>query len=72
MAAAITGRNGGIDIGAPQALFRMPPLVAEGRLLMPTSNSYLAVPNGQRFLAAVSASDPQPPPLNVVVNWQQP
>jgi eukaryotic-like serine/threonine-protein kinase len=72
MAAAITGRNGGVDIGAPQALFRMPPLVAEGRLLMPTSNSYLAVPKGQRFLAAVSASDTQPPPLNVVVNWQQP
>ena len=69
MAATITATHGGVDIGAPHALFRMPALVAEGRVLMPTSNNYLAVRDGQRFLAAVSASDPHPAPLNIVVNW---
>jgi hypothetical protein len=69
MAATITGGHGGVDIGAAHALFQMPALVSEGRVLMPTSNNYLAVPNGQRFLAAVSASDPHPPPLSIVVNW---
>ena len=36
---------------------------------MPTSNNYVATRDGQRFLAAVSARDPNAPPLNIVVNW---
>jgi Tol biopolymer transport system component len=69
MAATIKGGHGGVDVGAPHALFQLPALIAEGRVLMPTSNNYVAAFNGQRFLLAVSASDPHPAPLNIMVNW---
>jgi Tol biopolymer transport system component len=67
MAATISGQNG-VQIDQ-HALFRMPNLIAEGRVLMPTSNNYLATRAGQRFLAAVSAPDANAPPISVVVNW---
>jgi serine/threonine protein kinase/Tol biopolymer transport system component len=69
LAASIAGGHGGVDLGAPRALFQMPNLVAEGRVLTPTSNNYLATPDGERFLAAVSARDPNLPPISIVVNW---
>jgi eukaryotic-like serine/threonine-protein kinase len=69
MAASVAARQGDVAVGAPGALFQMPNLIAEGRLLMPTSNNYVATPNGQRFLAAVSVQDPNAPPISVVVNW---
>lgn len=69
MAATVTGGRGGADLSAPHALFQMPILVAEGRVLMPTSNNYFAAPSGERFLAAVSARDPNLPPISIVVNW---
>ena len=69
MAASIDDGPGGASIGAPKALFRMPNLIAEGRLLMPTSNNYVATGDGRGFLAAVAAPDPNAPPLSIVVNW---
>ena len=69
MAASIAAGRDGIDVGAPRELFQMPSLDAEGRVNMPTSNNYLAAPNGERFLAAVSARDPNLPPISIVVNW---
>jgi hypothetical protein len=69
MAASITGVHGGVDIGVRNGLFQMPNLIAEGRVLMPTSNNYVVTRDGRRFLAAVSAPDPNAPPLSIVVNW---
>jgi serine/threonine protein kinase len=69
MAASVVAGQSGVDIGRPKHLFRMPNLIGEGRLLMPTANNYLATSNGQRFLAAVSARDPNAPPISVIVNW---
>jgi Tol biopolymer transport system component len=69
MAVSIAGGLEGHDVGAAHALFQMPNLVTEGRMLIPTSNNYVAAPNGDRFLAAVSARDPNLPPISIVVNW---
>jgi serine/threonine protein kinase len=68
MAASISA-HGGVDIGAPNGLFRMPNLIAEGQVLMPTATNYVVTRDGRRFLAAVSAPDPNASPLNIVVNW---
>ncbi len=68
MAPVAAGQTG-VNVGTPKALFQMPNLIEEGRLLMPTSNNYLATPDGRRFLAAVRARDPNAPPISVVVNW---
>ena len=57
------------EIGAPKALFQMPHMVTEGRLLMPTANNYVVTRDGRRFLAAVSAPNSNASPLNIVVNW---
>jgi hypothetical protein len=32
--------------------------------------SALQLANGQRFLVAVRAPDPNAPPINIVVNWR--
>jgi eukaryotic-like serine/threonine-protein kinase len=65
----VPGAPNGGDIGTPTALFQVPNLIREGRLLMPTSNNYVAAPDGRRFLAAVSARDANVPPITIVVNW---
>jgi len=69
MAVSIAAGHDGMDVGVPRALFQMPNLVAEGRVLMPTANNYVAAPNGERFLGAVSAHDPNLPPISIMVNW---
>jgi Tol biopolymer transport system component len=69
MAVPVAAGQSAVNVGAAKALFQMPNLIEEGRLLMPTSNNYLATPDGRRFLAAVSARDPHAPPISVVVNW---
>lgn len=69
MVASIAGGRGGVDLGPSRMLFQMPNLVAEGRVLMPTSNNYIAARDGERFLAAVSPRDPNLPPIAIVVNW---
>jgi Tol biopolymer transport system component len=69
MAVPVAAGQSSINVGTPRALFQMPNLIEEGRLLMPTSNNYLATPDGRHFLAAVGARDPNAPPISVVVNW---
>jgi serine/threonine protein kinase/Tol biopolymer transport system component len=69
MAVPVAAGQGGVNVATPKALFQMPNLIEEGRLLMPTANNYLATPDGRRFLAAVSARDPKAAPFSVVVNW---
>jgi eukaryotic-like serine/threonine-protein kinase len=69
MASIAGGATGDLSVAAPHALFQMPKLVTEGRVITPTSNNYLAAANGERFLAAVSARDPNLPPISIVVNW---
>lgn len=69
MIASMAGGPGGVAVADPRALFQMPNLVTEGQVLMPTSNNYLVAPDGERFLAAVSARDPNLPPISIVVNW---
>jgi Tol biopolymer transport system component len=69
MAVPVAAGQSAVNVGAAKVLFQMPNLIEEGRLLMPTSNNYLATPDGRRFLAAVSARDPHAPPISVVVNW---
>jgi Tol biopolymer transport system component len=68
MAVSMSGYSGA-DVGATNQLFQMPILIAEGRVIMPTSNNYVATRDGRRFLAAVSAPDPNASPLNIIVNW---
>ena len=69
MAAPFHARSGGVEIGAPKALFRIANLIDIDQLLWPTSNAYLATSNGRRFLVAESARDPDAPPISVIVNW---
>jgi eukaryotic-like serine/threonine-protein kinase len=70
MAAAFDASETGIAVGTPRALFRIENLAEEDRsLFFATRNDYVAASNGQRFLAAIRARDPNAPPITVVVNW---
>ena len=61
--------NGGVA-GNPQVLFRVEQLADIDRIVMPTANAYVATEDGQRFLVAERAHDPNVPPIRIVVNWQ--
>jgi eukaryotic-like serine/threonine-protein kinase len=70
MAAAFDGSETGAVVSPPRALFRIENLAEEDRsLFFATRNDYAAVSNGQRFLAAIRARDPNAPPITIVVNW---
>jgi hypothetical protein len=70
MAAAFDGGETGAVVGTPRALFRIENLAQEDRsLFFATRNDYVAASNGQRFLAAIRARDPNAPPISIVVNW---
>jgi dipeptidyl aminopeptidase/acylaminoacyl peptidase len=57
------------EVGTPRALFRIDSLIdPEDRGIFPGSYPY-AVANGQRFLAAINARDPDAPPINIILNW---
>jgi Tol biopolymer transport system component len=71
MTVAFSGDQNSATVGIPRALFRIEHLAEEDRsLFFATRNDYVAVSNGQRFLACVRASDPNAPPITVVVNWR--
>ena len=57
------------DLDTPRALFRIENLAEVDQLAFPTSNAYVAASNGQRFLVAVRARDPNAPPISIIVNW---
>jgi hypothetical protein len=70
MAAQFVGGEGRTDVGAPRALFHIDNLAEADQLGFPTSNAYVATSDGQRFLVAVRARDPEAPPVSVIVNWR--
>jgi eukaryotic-like serine/threonine-protein kinase len=70
MAAAFDGSEAAATVGTPRALFQIENLAeADRSLFFVTRNDYVAASNGQRFLAAIRARDPNAPPITVVVNW---
>ncbi len=70
MAAAFDGSEASASAGTPRPLFRIENLVEENlSLFFATRNNYVAASNGQRFLAAIRARDPNAPPITIVVNW---
>jgi len=50
---------------SPRGDFRV---TADGPLGYETSNDYVAASNGKRFLVAIRATDPDAPPISIVVN----
>ena len=54
---------------APEVLFRVNGLLDIDRFVMPTANVYVPTSNGQRFLVAERAHDPNVQPIKIVVNW---
>jgi Tol biopolymer transport system component/tRNA A-37 threonylcarbamoyl transferase component Bud32 len=69
MAARIRAMPATVEVGQPQTLFSIKNLADVDQFAFPTSTSYVAASNGQRFLVAVRARDPHAPPINIVVNW---
>jgi Tol biopolymer transport system component len=66
----INGGDPGVEVGSPRPLFVIENLVETEQRVMPTSNSYAATLNGQRFLVAVRVRDPSTPPIRILVNWR--
>ena len=69
MASPFSAGNSGVKTGPPKSLFRIANLMDIDHFMWPTSNAYVAASNGRRFLVAVSAQDPDAPPISVIVNW---
>jgi hypothetical protein len=69
VAAPFNPQNGVVETGSPKSLFRVASLIDIDQFLWPTSNAYVAASNGRRFLMALSARDPDAPPISVIVNW---
>jgi Tol biopolymer transport system component len=59
-----------VELGTPRQLFSVADLLEFDQFLIPTVNSYVAAPDGDRFLIAVRARDPDVPPIRVLVNWR--
>ena len=70
MSTRVAGTRTAIEIGATRPLFPIENLADIDQFNFPTSNAYLAASNGERFLVAVRAPDPNAPPINIVVNWR--
>ena len=69
MAVDLRGSEAGIAVGTPRPLFRIENLAEEDRSLsFATRNDYVTASNGQRLLAAIRVTDPNAPPITVVVN----
>jgi serine/threonine protein kinase len=67
---SFSGTDTGIGLDSPRELFDAAAFVETTPLLTPSANSYAAAVGGRRFLAAVRASDPQVPPIKMIVNWR--
>jgi hypothetical protein len=55
--------------GTSEVLFRVDKLLDVDRLDKLLVNLYVVTDDGQRFLIAERTSDPNMPPIKVVVNW---
>jgi Tol biopolymer transport system component len=60
--------NNGV-IGNPEPLFAIEKIIHTDRIVMPTANAYVPTADGQRFLVADRAQNPDVPPIKIVVNW---
>ena len=69
MASPFHAGNSGVKIGPPKPLFRIANLIDLDQFMWPTFNAYVATSDGRRFLVALSARDPDAPPISVIVNW---
>jgi dipeptidyl aminopeptidase/acylaminoacyl peptidase len=69
MASRLSAERTDVDVSSPRALFQVKEMLEFDRLVFPTSNAYVAASNGQRFLVAIRARDPNAPPITIVVNW---
>jgi len=65
MAVPVSTDSASFQAGIPKQLF-------QAQLISDTNvrNTYVASPDGQRFLMLVPAGEPKPIPITVVVNWQ--
>ena len=64
MAAEVKSTDGALQVGPVRELFGVRPMGARSQ--------YDVTADGQRFLVATNATEPQPsapPPMTVVVNW---
>ncbi len=69
MAAPFSAVQTTAGVGTPRALFHIANFATIDPLGFETTNDYVAASNGQRFLVAVRAPDPDAPPISIVVNW---
>jgi serine/threonine protein kinase len=69
MSAPFHGEPSAAEVGTPRSLFQIKDLVEVDRRVIPTTNAYVASPDGKRFLAAVRARDPNAPPITIVAHW---
>ncbi len=69
MSVTVSAVAGTVQVGAPRTLFEIRNMVDVDPAVFPTSNAYVTAANGERFLVAVRAGDPNPLPINIVVNW---
>jgi Tol biopolymer transport system component len=62
--------NGG-EVGTPRVLFRIDNLIDPKDFAadLGASYPYNVTSDGQRFLAAVAARDPNAPPISIILNW---
>jgi hypothetical protein len=59
-----------VETRAPASLFRIANLIDVDQFMWPTVNAYVVASKGGRVLVAVSARDPNAPPISVIVNWR--
>ena len=70
MAVPFRAGSQGAVLEAPSVLFAIDGVIDLDPLVMPTLNTYVVSPDGERFLVATRAADPQVPPIHIaVVDW---
>lgn len=67
---SFAGTGADIALGPPRELFDASAFVETTPLVTPTANAYTTAVDGRRFLAAVRATDPAVPPIQLIVNWR--
>jgi serine/threonine protein kinase len=69
MAARVTAGPAGPQVATAQVVARIPTLIEVEMGAGPASNPFAVSSDGQRFLVAQRAHDPNAAPITVVVNW---
>jgi dipeptidyl aminopeptidase/acylaminoacyl peptidase len=67
---AVNGKPAAMGVTVKsRVLFAVPQFVEARNPMMPTANSYVVSPDGNRFLISVRSQDPDAPPIRIVANW---